>query len=131
MNSISLNQTVTSTIDGVRTVVNSNVVQNTSSSNFIVGGQDVGSAAWVALSVGSLTDVIGITVKNDDSVYSSSIVTVATGSAGQNVIGYVYPGGQMTTMWSGSVASLYAKVTGGVKVATPTSASVMWLVQQS
>lgn len=134
-NSLSINQSVSSVIDGVRTTLSSNTTQNTTSSNFIAGGQDVGSAGWTSLSLGSLTNVLGLTVLNDNTgQYTASVVTIATGSAGLNIIGYLYPGGQLTTQWSGSLSGLYAMVTSGVNLppaGVPPSASVQWLVQQS
>ena len=87
-NSLSINQTVASTVDGVRTTLTSATIQYTTSSNFIAGGQDVGSAGWTALSLGSLTNVLGLTVLNDNTgPYTASVITVATGSGGGNKIG--------------------------------------------
>jgi hypothetical protein len=132
-NSISINQSVNSTVDNVRTTLASNQNLQTTSSNFIAGTQTIGSVAWTALSLGSLTDIILYSVVNDDTQYSASVITIATGSTGGNTQAILNPGTQTVTPWSGSLAGLYAKVTGGwpTGVATPTSGSVQWLAQQS
>ena len=131
-NSISINQSVTSVIDGVRTTLSSNTNQLTTSSNFIAGGQDILATGYSPLSIGSLTDVAIITVLNDNSVYSASVIQI-TGSAGANIGGILIPGYQLTIPYSGSISGISAKVVGGWPngTATPAKGTVQWLVQQS
>ena len=131
-NSITTNSTVTSVIDGVRTTLSSNTNATTTSSNFVAGGQDIVSANYTHLSVGSLTDVAIFTVLNDNSVYSASVIQV-TGSAGTEIGTILLPGYQATIPWSGSLPGISAKVVGGWPIGTaiPTYGTVQWLVQQS
>ena len=126
-------QTVTTTIDGVRSSLSTNNTTYVTSSNFIVGGQAVTASAWTSLSLGSLTDVIGLSIYNDNTLNTASVITVATGSAGQNVLGILIPGAQSTIAWSGSISGLYAKVTGGYPfgASTPNNGTVQWIAQQS
>ena len=132
-NSVSINQSVTSIVDGVRTTLSSNTNQSTTSSNFIAGGQAVTASVWTAISLGSLTDVIILTVVNDNSDNTASVITFATGAAGQNPLATLSPGNQAIIPWSGSLPSLYAKVVGGYPTGTPkpNDGDVQWLVQQS
>ena len=132
-NSISLNQSVTSVIDGVRTTLSSNTTQQTTSSNFIAGGQDVVSTGATALSMGSLTDVSILTVLNDNTgLYTASVIQV-TGSAAIDCGAILLPGYQATIPWSGSMPAISAKVVSGWPpgTATPAKGTVQWLVQQS
>ena len=131
-NSISTNSTVTSVIDGVRTTLSSNTSATTTSSNFIAGGQNVVSANATPLSVGTLADVAILTVLNDNSVFSASVISI-TGSAAIDVGTILLPGYQATIPWSGSMPAISAKVVGGWPrgVATPADGTVQWLVQQS
>jgi ammonia channel protein AmtB len=130
-NSININQSINSTVDSARATLGSNQNLQTSSSNFIQGTQTIGSTTWTALSLGSLTDVILYSVVNDNVNYTASVITIATGSVGGNIQAILTPGAQTVTPWSGSLAGLYAKVTSGYGVPTPTSGSVQWLAQQS
>lgn len=132
-NSISINQSFTSNCDGVRTTLATNITTFTTSSNFIAGGQAVTASGWTAVSLGGLTDIVGLTVYNDNSDYSASVIALATGSAGQNLLAVLTPGNQSTIPWSGSLAGLYAKVVGTYPPGTPTqpNGEVQWIVQQS
>ena len=132
-NSISLNQSVTTTIDGNRSTLSSNINQDTTSSNFVNAEQDIGSAAWTQLTLGTLSNVLALSIQNDDTVYTASVITIATGSAGGNIIAILPPGWPQFTSWGGlPLNGLYAKVTSGYGgVSTPASASVVWSVQQS
>jgi hypothetical protein len=132
-NQISTQQTVTSVVDGVRTVLSSNQNTYTTSSNFIAGGQVVTSASWASISLGGLSDVRILTVTNDNTVYTASSIYVATGSTGGNIIAKLGPGDQMTTPWLGSYTSLYARVMDSYPTGAtlPTTGSIQWLVQQS
>ena len=133
MNSISIQSTVTSQVDGVRTVVSSNQNLNTSSSNFIAGSEGLTNGGWTAIPTSSLADVQVITILNDNSQYSASVISFATDNAGTNVIARILPGGQATIPWSGSLAGLYGKVTSAypLYVATQTNGTCQFLLQQS
>ena len=130
-NSLSTQITVTSTVDGVRTVLSSNNNTNTTSSNFIAGTQQVTSSLYTPISLGSLTDVLSITVINDNTVNTASVIQVTGSVAGVGTI--LVPGAQAVLPWSGSLAGLGAKVIGGwpVGTATPKDGTVQWSAQQS
>src|ERR1041385_2065275 len=134
MNTLNIQTTMTSTVDNVRTVVSSNRNTPCSSSNFTAGSKTLGSAGWGLINdFSTLTDVAGFTILNDDDTqYSASVIKIATGSSGGNVIAVLIPGAAATIPWSGSHNGIYGKVTGGYAgVATPASGSVQYLAQQS
>ena len=112
-NSISVQATVTNTVDNIRNVISSNAVTNTTSSNVIVESSAVTASAWTQLSLDTLADVIALTIWNDNVVNTASVVAVATGSGGQNLLTVLAPNAQAIIPWSGSLAGLYAKVVGG------------------
>jgi hypothetical protein len=111
-NSISQQLTVTSTVDGVRTVAGSNSNTQTSSSNFLAGGQEVTSSAWTDLSFSTLSDVITVTLTNDNTQYSQSVIQFASGSNGASILATIAPGFQAVIPWSGSLKTVSAKVVG-------------------
>lgn len=142
-NYVSQQITVTSTVDGVRTVMSSNTNTQTSSSNFLAGSQQVTSSAWTNLSLSQLSDVIALTITNDNTQFSQSVVQVASGSNGQSIIATVIPGGQAVIPWSGSLSTVSAKVVASYVNSTfsPTASvtpavqsgngTIQFLVQQS
>ena len=111
-NSLTLNSTVTSVIDGVRTSVANNQSTQTSSSNFLAGSQNVTSSAWTNISFTQMTDVLAVTVVHDNTQYSQSVIQVASGSNGQTPIAVLTPGVQAVIPWSGSLNTISAKVVG-------------------
>jgi hypothetical protein len=138
-NSISIQSTVTSTVDGVRTSVSSNTSTNTSSSNFLAGALDVTGSAWSDVSFSTLGDVISLTVVNDISTYSQSLVQVNSGSAGAgSPLGYLKPGEQAIIPWSGSLQGITARVVGSFVNSTYGASNIqngkgiiLFLVQES
>jgi hypothetical protein len=136
-NQISINASVTTTVDGLRTTVSSNTNNNQlSSSNSLAGSQNITGSGWTTISFTGLSDVIALTVLNDATVYSQSVVQVLNGT---NVLGTLTPGTQLVTPWSGSMASISARVTGYYVNSTFASASyvqqgngtIQFLVQES
>ena len=125
-NNINVQVSMQSNVDNFSATVRTQVSQNTTSSNAYGGSTDVTSSAWTALSLGSLDDVRYFTAWNDNTVYSSSIIAVATGSGGGNLIGILKPGDGLAMPWSGSLVSLYAKVLSG-----DINGVVQYVVQQS
>ena len=132
-NSISVQLTTTNTIDNIRNVISNNQSLATTSSNVLVASQAVTSSAWTQLSLGSLTDIINVTLWADNTNYTSSTIAIASGSAGQNVFTILIPDSAATIPWSGSLGGLYAKVVSGYPVgtATPPNGVVQYSVQQS
>lgn len=130
-NSLSIVTTVTSVVDGARTTLNSSNNLNTTSSNFISGTQQMTSSAATNISLGSLTDVLAVTVINDNSVNTASVIQV-TGSVG-GIGAVLIPGSQAVLPWSGSLGGLSGKVIGGYPpgTATPANGTVQWSAQQS
>lgn len=139
-NSISSNTTITSVVDGVRTSVSNNQSTQTSSSNFLAGSQQVTSSAWTNLSFSQLNDVFMLTVVNDNSQYSQSVVQVYSGSngTGGGILANLPPGGQAVIPWSGSLTTVSVKVIGSYSggAFSPTvvqsgQGDVQFLAQQS
>jgi len=136
MANITLNSTFSDGIDNSST--GGQFTATLTSSNWLGGNEIIGNG-WTQLSFnsGSLTSPLAFYVKNDTTIYSSSIVAVATGSAGQGVFCYLYPGQQVIIGWSGSVYNnnqgVYVSVVGVWPYGgtTPTSGSVGWKVQQA
>jgi hypothetical protein len=134
-NFLSTQVTVTNTVDNARNVLSTNANTNTSSSNYIAGTLVVGSAAWTQVSLGSLTDVLGLTIVNDNTTYSTSVVQISGSGPGANecIGAKMTPGTQVVITWSGSISTIWAKVVGGYPTgtATPASASIQYSAQQS
>jgi hypothetical protein len=137
-NTISANASVTSVVDSVRTTVSTNTSTPTSSSNFIAGNAVVTGSAWTNVTVGTLSDVLLLTVYNDPTVYSASVITLASGSAGIGPIAILTPGAQAIIPWSGSLTTISAKVVGSYANSTfsPTTVqaglgNIQFLAQQS
>lgn len=135
MASITLGSTFTSTVNN--SSYNGSFSTQLSSSNWIGGYETIGNS-WTNLSFnsGSLSSPLSYTVQNVTTTYSSSIIAVATGSAGQGVFTYLFPGQSIVVAWSGSVYNnnqgIFVSVAGGFPFGSPTpgSASVQWQVQQ-
>lgn len=135
-NSISVQVTETSTVDGVRTVVSSNTTTQTSASNFVAGAEGITGSAWTNVSLSSLGDVFALTVVNDATTYSQSVVQLKVDSA---TVSYLYPGAQAVIPWSGSITNISAKVigyySGGAFVSNSFvqagNGNILYLAQQS
>lgn len=137
MNSILAQSSVTGVVDGLTVTISSNNYNNAlSSSNSLAGSQTVTGSAWSTVSFAGLADVILLTVLNDSTQFSQSVVQVLNGT---NVLGTLNPGSQLVTPWSGSLASISARVTGYYANSTFESASyvqdgkglIQFLVQES
>ena len=115
-NSTSLNSSISTTVDNISVTGHASVSQNTTSSNAVAGNTNVTSSAWTSISLGSLSNVLSMWIWNDNTTYTASVITVATGSAGQNVISILNPGHASLIGWSGSLAGVYAKITSGTGI---------------
>lgn len=100
------------------TVTSSNAIQQTVST--------INAGGWTQLSLGNIINPALITAWNDNTINSSSVITIATGSAGQNIIGFIPSGLPLEIPWSGSLGGLYAKITSG----TDSTGSVQYYIQQ-
>lgn len=133
-NSISVNQSVSSVIDGVRTSISSNTNAYTTSSNFSAGSQDVTSSAATVISFSQLSDVFTLTVVNDNTVYSASVIQI-TGSTTAPINAILKPGEQTTIPWSGSMPNISGKVVGSYPpfgaVVQNGKGTIQFLAQQS
>src|ERR1035437_1972296 len=134
-NSISTNISVNSTVDGVRTSVPSNVNTTTTSSNFLVGNLGLVATGYTAVSFASLNDVLLLSVVNDSTVYSQSVIQV-TGSVGSPINTILIPGAQAVIPWSGSMTSISGKVIGSYPPFSLSTVqgglgNIQFLVQQS
>jgi|ERR1035437_4107238 hypothetical protein len=120
---------VTSRVDGL-TIQSSNtsVNVNTTSSNAIGGTAASTGSVWTQQSLTPLTDVLSIWLYNDNTVFTASIISVATGSSGGNVLTILQPGFSAVIPWSGSLSGLYHKV---VSSAPNTVGTLQFIAQQS
>ena len=137
-NTLSTNASITSVVDSVRTTVSTNTNLQPSSSNFIAGNAVVTSSAWTNVTLGTLSDCIQLTVLSDSTVYSQSVITIASGSNGASVQGTLTPGSILVMPWSGSLTTISAKVvgnytnnTGSPTVVQQGLGSIQFLAQQS
>jgi len=113
-NSISITTAMTSTVDNISVRGNASVNAVTTSSNAVAASVTVNNSTWTALSLGSLANVTAVWLQNDNSVYSSSVVSIGSGSAGQNTLTVMPSGYTSVISWSGSLGSnLYGKIVGG------------------
>lgn len=112
-NTIQAQTSMASIVDSIRVTGTSNVTQNTTSSNAIAASTTVNNSTWTNVSLDGLTDVITLWIQNDNTNYSSSVITVASGSAGQNVLTHLPSGFASLISWNGALSGLYAKITSG------------------
>lgn len=136
MPSITQNSTFLSNVNGASYTVTSNTTLQTTSSNYLGGSEQITSSVWTNISFGGFSDLIGITLVNDPTTTSASVVAIASGSAGQGVFATLVPGMSANIGWSGSYNNgngVYAKVVGGwpTGTSTPQIANIKWQVQQS
>ncbi len=106
---------VTSTIAGSPYGQSGNTSITTNGIDAIQQTLTISTSSWTNLSFGALPNQRYIAVQNLSSVFNptSSIIVIATGSAGQYPLGYLQTGDSMTWPWSGSMGGLYAQVQAG------------------
>jgi hypothetical protein len=109
-NSIQVQTSMNSTVDNMTLSIRSSVTSNTTSSNALGQSVNISASGWAQLSTGSLTDIRTMAFYNDNAVNTASVITIATGSAGQNPLATLQPGDGAIIPWSGSINGLYAKV---------------------
>ena len=124
---INLGSNASATIDNATYGINQSNAYTVSSSNAIQQNTTVTSLAWTQLSLGALSNVAFVQIKNDITVNSSSVLLVATGSTGGNQIAAIFPGMVPALIpWSGSFNGLYATAAGGFG-----TASLIYYAQQA
>ena len=133
-NSISVQTNITNVGDVGRNSLSSNITTyTTSSAGYFVGSATVGSGySALGAAITSLPDVLLLTVTNDNTLYSASVVAISGSNANGTPIGAtLIPGSQAILPNSQSITSISAKVIGGWPIGTPTpaSASLAWTVQ--
>jgi hypothetical protein len=101
---------VSNTVDNITNNITSNLTTPTTSSNLAVVSFPVTASGWTQLPLGGATDILNVFIWNDNVVNTGSVVTIATGSNGQNPLSTLRPGAGSSIAWSGSL-TLYAKVT--------------------
>lgn len=110
-NSLSANASLSAIVDQFTLAGNAAVATQTTGSNGIGISVTIATGgSWQSIDVSELSDFRYGWFYNDTT--GSSIITVATGSAGQNILCKLQPGDTSLVSWSGSIASLYAKTTG-------------------
>lgn len=112
-NQISLQSSINTTVNNINVSGRASVSQTTVSPNAIAQTLDVTSSVWTAISLGELDNVMALWVQNDNTTGTASVITIATGSAGQNVLSVLSSGHASLIAWSGSLNGLYAKITSG------------------
>ena len=113
MNTLNFSSNYNARIDNLNLGGSATSAIQISSSNGLADSTTVTSSAYTQLTLGSLTDVRGLWVLNDNATYSSSFITIASGSTGQNVLTVLGSGDAALIPWSGSLNGLYAKITSG------------------
>ena len=128
MNTLTLKSTIASKVDNMTLGGSVSTYTNTSSSNAIATTFTVNNATWTTMSITPLNDVLAVWVQNDNTTYSASVITVATGSAAVTPLSILTPGYASLICWSGSMGpALYAKVTSGLG----TTGSLQFVAAQS
>jgi hypothetical protein len=133
-NYIQTSVTVNSVVNAGRNSLSSTQQTNTTSSAGYLAGETVVGTTYLALNgaITSFPDVLMISILNDPTQYSASVVAISGSSSGGVPIGCtLIPGSQALLPTSQSITSLSAKVVGGwpIGTPTPTSASLAWVVQ--
>jgi hypothetical protein len=116
MNSLTYTTNFSARIDNLSLGGTATTSTNISSSNGLADSQAVTSSAWTALTIAGPTDIRAFWLFNDNATYSSSYVSVATGSAGQGVFTILKSGDSTIIPWSGSYPGLYAKIVSGTDI---------------
>ena len=109
---LNINSIASATIDAGAFSIGKNASIQVSSSNAIQSNVSLQTGSWTAISLGTLSNVAYISLYNDNTVNTASIIQVATGSTGGNVIATIQPGLPALIAWSGSLNGLYGTVTG-------------------
>ena len=129
-NQINVSISSTATVDSYSGAVRSSVNTQTTSSNAFGGSVAINNATWININTGSCSDIRNITVVADNSVYSSSVVALATAVDGSPIISYfrTAQGDGLSIPYSGSTfPGLWAKIVAG----TDTVGTLQYVVQQS
>jgi hypothetical protein len=113
MNSLTYSTNFSARNDNLSLGGTATTTTNLSSSNGLADSQTVTSSAWTQLTTAGPTDVRAIWLFNDNATYSSSFISIATGSAGQGVFTILKSGDSAIIPWSGSYPGLYAKIVPG------------------
>ena len=114
MNSLQFGSNFSARIDNLTLGGSSNSTLQISGSDGIAGSETVNNSTWTQLTLG-LSNVRALWMWNDNTVNSSSVITVASGSAGAgNPFAMLSSGDSALIPWSGStMLGIYAKIVGG------------------
>ena len=129
-NSINISINASATVDSYNGSVRSNVGTQTTSSNALGGSIVVNNSTWTNISTGSCTDIRNIAVVSDNSIYSSSVVAIATAVGGTPIIAYINStqGDGLSIPYSGSTfPGLWSKIVKG----PDTVGTIQYVCQQS
>lgn len=109
-NTFTLNGSATLTLDSARVVGNMSNALSLSGSNGAFVSQNISTSSWSGLDTSSLSDFrYGWFYNNND----TASITIATSSAGANVLINLQPYDVAVLSWSGSVLPLFAKASSG------------------
>ena len=134
MPNLTLGGNINSSVNGANYSVSSIVSLQTSSSTYLGGAEPVTSSAWTNITFGGFPNLLGIYLQNDATIYSASVISVASASNGAGVFAILPPGAAAVIPWSGSYNGnngVYAEVVGGWPIGTPTpqAGQLKWQVQ--
>ena len=129
-NTLNYSTNLNAQIDALGFSANKSVSLAITSSNAIQQSVTVNTSSYGAISLGSLSNVRAVWLWNDNSNYSASVISVATGSTGGNQIAILQPGDVAVFPWSGSYNSLYAEVINGATSGVTTGVIQYIAVQQ-
>ena len=105
-NSLTANASLSAVVDQFTLAGSAGISTSTTGSNGI-GLSITATNSWDAVDISELSDFRYGWFYNDST--GSAIITVATGSTGQNVLCKLQAGDASLVSWSGSLAALYVK----------------------
>lgn len=113
-NSLTANAALSAVVDQFTLAGNANVASGMSGSNGVGLSIGVTTGGWTSIDISELSDFRYGWFYNDTT--GSAVVTIASGSAGQNILTKLNPGDASLIAWSGSLASLYVKSVNDVSI---------------
>ena len=130
-NSLTFNTSVNAQVDALGFTANKGVSVGITSSNAIQQSVTLSTSSYTQISLGNLTNVRALWFWNDNTVYTGSVISVATGSTGANQIALMNPGDAAVIPWSGSFNSLYAEVVNGASGNGVTQGVIQYVAVQA
>lgn len=129
-NTLNYTTNISAQVDALGFSANKSVNLGITSSNAIQQSVTIPTSSFTQISLGSLTNVRALWFWNDNVTFTSSVITVSTGSSGGNQLAVLQPGDSAMIPWSGSLNGLYANVINGASGNGITTGIIQYLAVQ-